>query len=884
MPFGEREVIKSPSNPQSKQKYQSRNQAKKKICIVSDDFLGPTRNGGIGTACSTLGETLALAGHNVTLLYSMGDYTETQPIDYWINWYKAKNITFIPLTKNSIGLTIESSSHIARSFEIYQWLKNKQYDLIYFPEWRGRGYYTALAKHQGLAFSNTIICVGVHSPTLWDCQGSYEYLNQLDQVEIDFMERQSVALADVVISPSMYMLDWLTQEEWSLPSQRIIRQNILPKNARKSTLYSKGQFTKPNEFVFFGRLYTRKGLIVFCDALDYLAQNPTLAGLTVSFLGKSVVVDGKTSIDYIRQRAQRWPWRIHLLTDYDQKSAIEYLSDDGRLAVIASLVENSPYTVLECLGAGIPFLASDIGGIPELIHPDDRDYICFMPKPKELAYKLRRAVLNGVPIARPAIPFEETEKAWLEWVEELDVTLKDRQQENKHTEKAKPLVSVCLTHFNRPYYLKQALKSLKELTYPNYEVILVDDGSNKLEALQYLKILQPYFEKRGWKIIRQSNRYLGAARNTAARHAKGEYLLFMDDDNYAKPHELDVFVMVAQKTQADILTCVMDLFTGTESPDSYRHQRILWIPLGASANVGAFKNCFGDANALIRKDVFWKLGGFSEDYGVGHEDWELFAKAVLHGYHLEVIPEALYYYRQDHGGMLRSGNVYLNHQRNIRPYLESIPPSLHLLIKLTQGQKYLNDSLIAKVESYQKQPSLPIGYNLFSDAYSIVRCIYEGESPSKDSLKFVQKVLSLLPSLTDWRVKQVLLLVCSVSLEQIEEYDLALEALNQAYQISTLLNDKETLKQIDARKQRIYDNKVREKKSQDFLQKILAADDLISALETYQKDLTPEIIEAIHVKALQVRDNGDTELAQILEELAGYIDEIIRERDALENR
>jgi hypothetical protein len=69
MPFGEREVIKSPSNPQSKQKYQSRNQAKKKICIVSDDFLGPIRNGGIGTACSTLGETLALAGHNVTLLY-----------------------------------------------------------------------------------------------------------------------------------------------------------------------------------------------------------------------------------------------------------------------------------------------------------------------------------------------------------------------------------------------------------------------------------------------------------------------------------------------------------------------------------------------------------------------------------------------------------------------------------------------------------------------------------------------------------------------------------------------------------------------------------------------------------------------------------------------
>ena len=144
--------------------------------------------------------------------------------------------------------------------------------------------------------------------------------------------------------------------------------------------------------------------------------------------------------------------------------------------------------------------------------------------------------------------------------------------------------------------------------------------------------------------------------------------------------------------------------------------------------------------------------------------------------------------------------------------------------------------------------------------------------------------MSLLPSLTDWRVKQVLLLVCSVYLEQIKEHDLAQEALNQAYQISTLLNDKETLKQIEARKQRLYDNKVREKKSHEILHKILAADDLILALETYQKDLTPELIEAIHVKALQAQDNGDTELAQGLEELAGYIDEIIRQRDALEKR
>jgi glycosyltransferase involved in cell wall biosynthesis len=51
--------------------------------------------------------------------------------------------------------------------------------------------------------------------------------------------------------------------------------------------------------------------------------------------------------------------------------------------------------------------------------------------------------------------------------------------------------------------------------------------------------MQPEFERRGWRIIRsQVNQYLGGARNTGFRATKGEYVVFMDDDNYAKPHEV----------------------------------------------------------------------------------------------------------------------------------------------------------------------------------------------------------------------------------------------------------------------------------------------------------------------------------------------------------
>ena len=53
--------------------------------------------------------------------------------------------------------------------------------------------------------------------------------------------------------------------------------------------------------------------------------------------------------------------------------------------------------------------------------------------------------------------------------------------------------------------------------------------------------------------------------------------------------------------------------------------------------MGIFKNCFGDASALVQRAVFEALRGFTEDAGVGHEDWELWARAVLHGYKLQVV-------------------------------------------------------------------------------------------------------------------------------------------------------------------------------------------------------------------------------------------------------
>ena len=195
---------------------------------------------------------------------------------------------------------------------------------------------------------------------------------------------------------------------------------------------------------------------------------------------------------------------------------------------------------------------------------------------------------------------------------------------------------------------------------------------------------QNYFN-RNWRIVRQENKYLSAARNTGARNARGEYVMFMDDDNFANPNEISTFIKVARHTNADVVTACMEYFEGDQPPKMDGKKVTRWVPLGAAPSAGYFRNVYGDANCLVKKTKFQELGGFTEIHGVTHEDWEFLANAVLNGCRLEVIPEALFHYRYTPDSMIRSTSQYRNHQRHIRPYLKLVPPALHQVLLMAQG-------------------------------------------------------------------------------------------------------------------------------------------------------------------------------------------------------
>src|SRR5208337_2566180 len=100
-----------------------------RISIVSSEFLGPFRNGGVGTAYTKLAELLCEAGHDVTLLYTNGRFTVAEPIEHWVADFRKRGIALVPLPDSPVQLC-SASPNTSVSHRVYLWLRdNDRFDM-----------------------------------------------------------------------------------------------------------------------------------------------------------------------------------------------------------------------------------------------------------------------------------------------------------------------------------------------------------------------------------------------------------------------------------------------------------------------------------------------------------------------------------------------------------------------------------------------------------------------------------------------------------------------------------------------------------------------------------------------------------------------------------
>lgn len=375
----------------------------RRVAIVTPELAGPFRNGGIGTAFAGLAEALAEAGHAVTVLHAVTGPEQWAAVEAWAGRYAERGVTLKPL-----GLPGDVYAATLVAFEA---LRDQPFDVIHVADWLALGFALTQAKRQGLAFRDTTLVCGTHGNYRWARQANREPLSHWWPLLWDHLERRAVEGADVVVSPSRYLMDWMRQAGWALPRRSLVQPNVYP-GAAAAAADQETPFPPPGELVFFGRLEERKGLLLYLEALERLAATRALPPLT--FLGRSTLVRGRDGAELLAERAAAAGWSYALHQDMGRDEALAYLRRPGRLAVVPSLVENSPFTVLECVVEGIPLLAADVGGVAELLRPEDAGML-FAAEAGALAHRLAEVLERGVPRARPRLDIAANRSLWQVW-------------------------------------------------------------------------------------------------------------------------------------------------------------------------------------------------------------------------------------------------------------------------------------------------------------------------------------------------------------------------------------------------------------------------------------------------------------------------------------
>lgn len=212
-----------------------------------------------------------------------------------------------------------------------------------------------------------------------------------------------------------------------------------------------------------------------------------------------------------------------------------------------------------------------------------------------------------------------------------------------------PLAAVIIPCYNMGPYLEDAVRSASDQTYDNFELIVVDDGSDDSETKRVLKRLShPRL-----RIVHQTNAGVAAARNYGISFTEAKYICCLDADDTLEPRYLAETVkrMEDDKQESDGFVTTWVKTFGNE-------QRVV-----RTGSYDVAKLCVDNqvhVASLFRRSAWLKIGGYRSLRG--YQDWDFWLGLVQAGYRWSVIQEPLMNYR------VRDGSMITNSDR-IRPEL-----------------------------------------------------------------------------------------------------------------------------------------------------------------------------------------------------------------------
>lgn len=218
----------------------------------------------------------------------------------------------------------------------------------------------------------------------------------------------------------------------------------------------------------------------------------------------------------------------------------------------------------------------------------------------------------------------------------------------------KPIISIILPVHNTSPYLEECLNSIHNQSFKNYELICIDDGSSD-NSYEILKKYEDIITN--CKVIYQSNQGVASARNTGLKNVSGDYIVFIDSDDYIEYNYLERLYNESCNTDADVVICNFYRYydnSNLKLPVIYKKSS------GLYSSHDILKSLIPDNlihsylwNKLWKKDLFDNL----EFPDIKYEDISVMCDLFYKAKKISIISDTLYYYRIRKTSIVRNYSI-----------------------------------------------------------------------------------------------------------------------------------------------------------------------------------------------------------------------------------
>lgn len=222
---------------------------------------------------------------------------------------------------------------------------------------------------------------------------------------------------------------------------------------------------------------------------------------------------------------------------------------------------------------------------------------------------------------------------------------------------SEPLISVTMSTYNHEKYIAEAIQSILDQTFHDFELVIVNDGSTDNTE----QIIKSFNDPR-IKYIYQENEGPSACANTALRNARGKYIASMSGDDVSYPYRLEIQYNEYIKGKPRLLFSHCDFIDDDSNIIEGEHFASTFFnhPNRSREEILRYFFFYGNylnaVTCFTEKKIYNKLGSFDIRL-LQLQDFDMWLRSLIHGYEIEIIPQKLIKYR------IHAGNQNLSAYR-----------------------------------------------------------------------------------------------------------------------------------------------------------------------------------------------------------------------------